>query len=93
MGRTISHSDTFTSSLPDRTASAASFKERLARWRAARRMYAGQRQTAAMLASLDDRALKDIGFTRSEIDSAASDCTGDRLRRYDPGWIFQKPAR
>jgi uncharacterized protein YjiS (DUF1127 family) len=85
-------SETFDPCLPDRSTSAASLTERVARWRKARRIRAGQRETAAMLASLDDRVLKDIGLTRSEIDSAASDCSGERLRRYDPGWTFQWPA-
>jgi uncharacterized protein YjiS (DUF1127 family) len=33
---------------------------------------ASQRQTLSELARLDDRMLKDIGFVRSDIDSAAS---------------------
>ena len=84
--------DTCTPCPPVRTTSAATLTQRFARWREARRIRAGQRQTAAMLAALDDRVLKDIGFSRSEISSVASDCTGDRLRRYDPHWVFHWPA-
>ena len=89
MDRTMALSDTFDPCLPDRAASASSLTERIARWREARRIRAGQRATAAMLAALDDRVLKDIGLTRSEIGSAASDCTGERLRRYNPLWMRQ----
>ena len=45
-----------------------------------------RRATIMLLHTLDDRALADIGFKRSEIDPAVFASTSDRLRRYDPKW-------
>jgi hypothetical protein len=39
-----------------------------------------------ILQSLDDRTLRDIGISPSEIESLAQ-CGGDRRRRYDAGWM------
>jgi uncharacterized protein YjiS (DUF1127 family) len=55
---------------------------------------ASQRQTLGELARLDDRTLRDIGFVRSDIDSAASLPLGrDRIafllaRRAKRGSVF-----
>jgi uncharacterized protein YjiS (DUF1127 family) len=48
--------------------------------------YQARRATIMLLHALDDRALADIGFNRSEIESAVFASTSDRLRRYDPKW-------
>lgn len=48
--------------------------------------YQARRATVMLLHALDDRALADIGFKRSEIDSAVFASTSDRLRRYDSKW-------
>jgi uncharacterized protein YjiS (DUF1127 family) len=48
--------------------------------------YQARRATIMLLHKLDDRALADIGFKRSEIDSAVFASPSDRLRRYDPKW-------
>jgi uncharacterized protein YjiS (DUF1127 family) len=37
-------------------------------------------QATAMLYRMDDRALKDLGMTRSEIGSAMADASGERIR-------------
>jgi uncharacterized protein YjiS (DUF1127 family) len=51
--------------------------------------YQARRATAMLLHMLDERALADIGFKRSEIESAVFGSPSDRLRRYDPKWRLQ----
>ena len=82
----MAYLDTFTPCPPVRVHATTGLSDWIAQWRQARRARAGHRQTEAQLASLDDRILKDIGLTRSEIGSAARDCSGERLRSYDPRW-------
>ena len=48
--------------------------------------YQARRATIMLLHALDERALADIGFQRSEIDSVVLASASDRLRRYDPKW-------
>lgn len=48
--------------------------------------YQARRATIMLLHALDERALADIGFKRSEIDSAVFASASDRLRCYDPKW-------
>jgi uncharacterized protein YjiS (DUF1127 family) len=45
-----------------------------------------RRVTVALLHSLDDRALHDIGVSRNEITSVVYGTPGGRTRRYDEAW-------
>ena len=49
-----------------------------------------RRATMLLLHSLDDRALSDIGFQRSEIHSVVFG-SPDRVRPYHPGWMWASP--
>ena len=49
-----------------------------------------RRATMLLLHSLDDRALSDIGFQRSEIYSVVFG-SPDRVRPYHPGWMWASP--
>jgi uncharacterized protein YjiS (DUF1127 family) len=51
--------------------------------------YQARRATIMLLYALDDRALTDIGFKRSEIEAAVFASPSYRLRRYDPKWHLQ----
>jgi uncharacterized protein YjiS (DUF1127 family) len=42
--------------------------------------------TVEILRSLDSRTLRDIGLSRSEIESAVYGRCGERRRRYEEGW-------
>jgi hypothetical protein len=42
-----------------------------------------------MLASLDERTLRDIGISPSEINSCVYGKDGDRLRRYNKSWPWR----
>ena len=46
-----------------------------------------RRATVRLLNSLDDRALGDIGMSRSEIHSAVYGEAGARVRAYQSGWV------
>jgi len=50
------------------------------------RKYQARLATARRLRSLDDRALADMGFKRSEIASVVFAEPSDRPRQYDPQW-------
>ena len=52
--------------------------------------YQARRATMLLLHSLDDRALSDIGFQRSEIHSVVFG-SPDRVRPYRPGWMWASP--
>ena len=49
-----------------------------------------RRVTMMLLHSLDDRALSDIGFHRSEIQSVVFG-SPHRVRPYHPGWMWASP--
>jgi uncharacterized protein YjiS (DUF1127 family) len=51
-----------------------------------------RRATVLMLEALDDRSLKDIGLSRSEIRPVVLGGDADRSRPYDPHWR-RVPAR
>ena len=56
------------------------------RWWRAYRDRRDRRSTLAILAGLSDVALKDIGVTRSELESLVNDPGEDRPRSYDRHW-------
>jgi uncharacterized protein YjiS (DUF1127 family) len=53
--------------------------------------YQSRRPTVLMLAALDDRVLKDLGLTRSEIWPAVHGRDPAAVRPYDPRWR-QRPG-
>ncbi len=44
--------------------------------------------TRRQLAEMDDRMLRDIGISPSEIESLVR-CSNDRRRRYDTSWLWR----
>jgi uncharacterized protein YjiS (DUF1127 family) len=48
-----------------------------------------RRATVLILCSLDERTLRDIGISRSEISSCVYGQGGDRLRRYHESWPWR----
>jgi len=50
------------------------------------RQWRSRRLTVHILASLDERTLKDIGLNRSEIESAVYGKRGERVRAYRDDW-------
>ena len=49
-----------------------------------------RRATIMLLYALDDRALADIGFKRSEIESVVLGRSSDRARLYDHKWYLRR---
>ena len=74
-------------SMPARPRAAAQGVGRLLKsWWEAYWMRRAQRVTVAMLRSLDDRRLHDVGIDRSEIESVVYGRPGDRRQRYEATW-------
>lgn len=48
-----------------------------------------RRATVLILCSLDERTLRDIGISPSEIQSCVYSRSGDRLRRYNETWPWR----
>lgn len=48
-----------------------------------------RRATILILCSLDERTLRDIGISPSEIQSCVYSPSGDRLRRYNDTWPWR----
>jgi uncharacterized protein YjiS (DUF1127 family) len=49
-----------------------------------------RRATVLILCSLDERTLRDIGISPSEIESCVYGRSGDRPRRYHESWPWRK---